>query len=165
MYTQHVHTYTCMRAYTHTACKPWAPTCSARLAPGVGLQKFLGSLSSAPRPPALQEAGTDAATPSGARRPLAPTRRILTLCPAASLRVLLVRAPPGTNRATIFSCCSSLLGFPGGSDGKRVLAMREDPGSIPGGKDPLQKEMATHSSTLAWKSPWTEEPGRLQSMG
>ena len=34
-----------------------------------------------------------------------------------------------------------------------------------GWEDPLQKEMATHSSTLAWKSPWTEEPGRLQSMG
>ena len=31
--------------------------------------------------------------------------------------------------------------------------------------DPLQKEMATHSSILAWKIPWTEEPGRLQSMG
>ena len=34
-----------------------------------------------------------------------------------------------------------------------------------GWKDPLKKEMATHSSTLAWKIPWTEEPGRLQSMG
>ena len=32
-------------------------------------------------------------------------------------------------------------------------------------KDPVEKEMATHSSTLAWKIPWTEEPGRLQSMG
>ena len=41
----------------------------------------------------------------------------------------------------------------------------EDPGSIPGREDPLEKEMAPHSSTLAWKIPWTEEPGRLQSMG
>ena len=32
-------------------------------------------------------------------------------------------------------------------------------------EDPLEKEMATYSSTLAWKIPWTEEPGRLQSMG
>ena len=32
-------------------------------------------------------------------------------------------------------------------------------------EDPLEKEMATHSSTLAWKIPWTEEPGGLQSMG
>ena len=34
-----------------------------------------------------------------------------------------------------------------------------------GQEDPLEKEMATHSSTLAWKIPWTEEPGKLQSMG
>ena len=34
-----------------------------------------------------------------------------------------------------------------------------------GWEDPLEKEMATHSSTLAWKIPWTDEPGRLQSMG
>ena len=32
-------------------------------------------------------------------------------------------------------------------------------------EDPLEKEMAIHSSTVAWKIPWTEEPGRLQSMG
>ena len=43
-----------------------------------------------------------------------------------------------------------------------------DLGSIPGvGKieDPLEREMATHSSTLAWKIPWMEEPGGLQSVG
>ena len=34
-----------------------------------------------------------------------------------------------------------------------------------GQEDPLQKEMATHSSTLAWKIPWMDEPGRLQSLG
>ena len=34
-----------------------------------------------------------------------------------------------------------------------------------GWEDPLDNEMATHSSTLAWKIPWTEEPGRLQSVG
>ena len=34
-----------------------------------------------------------------------------------------------------------------------------------GGEDPLEEEMATHSSTLAWRIPWTEEPGGLQSMG
>ena len=34
-----------------------------------------------------------------------------------------------------------------------------------GQKDPLEKEMATHSSILAWEIPWTEEPGGLQSMG
>ena len=34
-----------------------------------------------------------------------------------------------------------------------------------GGEDPLEEEMTTHSSILAWKTPWTEEPGGLQSMG
>ena len=36
---------------------------------------------------------------------------------------------------------------------------------MPGGEDPLEEEMATHSSVLAWKIPWTEEPGGLQSRG
>ena len=40
-----------------------------------------------------------------------------------------------------------------------------DSGSIPGSEDPLEKEMATHSSILAWEIPRTEEPGELQSMG
>ena len=40
-----------------------------------------------------------------------------------------------------------------------------DLGLIPGSEDPLEKEMATHSSTRAWKIPWMEEPGRLQSVG
>ena len=43
--------------------------------------------------------------------------------------------------------------------------MRETWDQSQGWKDPLEKEMATHSSTLAWKIPWMEEPGRLQSMG
>ena len=34
-----------------------------------------------------------------------------------------------------------------------------------GGEDPLEEEMATHSSVLAWRTPWTEEPGGLRSMG
>ena len=40
-----------------------------------------------------------------------------------------------------------------------------DPGSIPGLEDPLEKAMAPHSRTLAWKTPWTEKPDKLQSMG
>ena len=40
-----------------------------------------------------------------------------------------------------------------------------DLGSIPGSGRSLEKEMATHSSTLAWRIPWMEEPDRLQSMG
>ena len=48
---------------------------------------------------------------------------------------------------------------------KRLPAMRETWVQPLGQEDPLGKEMATHSSTFAWKIPWTEEPGRLQSMG
>ena len=48
---------------------------------------------------------------------------------------------------------------------KRLTAMRETWVQSLGREDPLEKEMATHSSTLAWKIPWTEEPGRLRSMG
>ena len=48
---------------------------------------------------------------------------------------------------------------------KRLPAMQETRVRSLGWEDTLEKEMATHSSTLAWKIPWTEEPGRLQSMG
>ena len=47
----------------------------------------------------------------------------------------------------------------------KASAMPETPVRSLGGEDPLEKEMTTHSSTLAWKIPWTEEPGGLQSMG
>ena len=48
---------------------------------------------------------------------------------------------------------------------KRLPAMRETQVQTLGGEDPLEKEMAPHSSTIAWRIPWTEEPGELQSMG
>ena len=48
---------------------------------------------------------------------------------------------------------------------KRLPTMRETRIQSLGQEDPLEKEMATHSSTLAWKIPWMEDPGRLQSMG
>ena len=48
---------------------------------------------------------------------------------------------------------------------KRLSTMRETWVWSLGWEDPLKKEMAIHSSTIAWKIPWTEEPGRLQSMG
>ena len=48
---------------------------------------------------------------------------------------------------------------------KRLPAMRETRVQCLGREDPLEKEMAIHSSTLAWKIPWTEEPDRLQSLG
>ena len=48
---------------------------------------------------------------------------------------------------------------------KNALAMQETQVQSLGQKDPLEKEIATHSSILAWRIPWTEEPGRLQSIG
>ena len=48
---------------------------------------------------------------------------------------------------------------------KRLLAMQETRVRFLGQEDPLEKEMAIHSSTLAWKIPWTEQSDRLQSMG
>ena len=48
---------------------------------------------------------------------------------------------------------------------KRLSTLRETRLQSLGQEDPLEKEMATHSSTLAWKIPWAEEPGGLQSTG
>ena len=48
---------------------------------------------------------------------------------------------------------------------KCLPTMQETRAQSPGREDPLEKAMAPHSSTLAWKIPWTEEPGRLQFMG
>ena len=48
---------------------------------------------------------------------------------------------------------------------KNPLAMQETWGECLGGEDSLEKGVATHSNILAWRIPWTEEPGRLQSMG
>ena len=55
--------------------------------------------------------------------------------------------------------------FPGGLDGKASACNGETRLQSLGREDPLEKAMATHSSILAWKIPWTEEPGRLQSTG
>ena len=48
---------------------------------------------------------------------------------------------------------------------KNLSSMQETRVQYLAGEDPLEKEMATHSSILAWRIPWTEEPGGLQSMG
>ena len=55
--------------------------------------------------------------------------------------------------------------FYGSSDGKASACNAGDRVQFLGQEDPLEKEMAIHSSILAWKIPWTEEPDRLQSMG
>ena len=60
----------------------------------------------------------------------------------------------------IFTGC-----FPGGSDGKESACSAEDPVSIPRSGRPLEEGMITHSSIPAWRIPWAEEPGGLQSTG
>ena len=60
------------------------------------------------------------------------------------------------------------VGFPGDSAVKNLPANAGDTrevGSIPGSEDPLEEEMATHSSILAWSISWTEKPGRSQRAG
>ena len=52
----------------------------------------------------------------------------------------------------------------GGSDSKESACNAGDPGSIPGSGRSLEKGKGAHSSILAWRIPWTEEPGGLQSM-
>ena len=52
-----------------------------------------------------------------------------------------------------------------GSEGKESACSAGDSGSIPGSGNPPEKGMAAHSNILAWRIPWTEEPGRVQSSG
>ena len=54
---------------------------------------------------------------------------------------------------------------PWGLSGQESACSAGEAGLIPGREDPLEKDMATHSSVLAWRIPWTEEPGGLQSTG
>ena len=56
------------------------------------------------------------------------------------------------------------MGFPGGASGKEPTCREMQIPSL-SQEDSLEEEMATHSSILAWKIPWTEEPGGLQAMG
>ena len=57
------------------------------------------------------------------------------------------------------------MGFLGSSAGKESTCFVEALVQSLGWEDPLERGMATHSSILAWRTPWTEKPGRLQSVG
>ena len=63
------------------------------------------------------------------------------------------------------SSMASSLGFPSGSVVKNLPGIQEMQVRSLGQEDPLEEDMATHSSILAWRIPWTEEPGGLQSKG
>ena len=60
---------------------------------------------------------------------------------------------------------NDLKGFPGSSDGKESTCNAGDPDLIPGWGGSPRGGHANYASILAWKTPWTEEPGGLQSMG
>ena len=77
----------------------------------------------------------------------------------------LLGARQGTLQLLFALCFCFCLGFPGSTEVKRLPAMQETWVQSLGQEDPLEKEMATHSSILAWRIPWTEELGGLQSMG
>ena len=65
------------------------------------------------------------------------------------------------NRHFFYIYIYKIKDFPGGSDGKESACSPGDPGLIWGQEDPLEKEMATYSSVLAWEITWIEEPGGL----
>ena len=70
----------------------------------------------------------------------------------------------GMHLSQTWGVTKGFLGFPRGPAVKNSPAVQETWIQFLGQEDPLEKEMATHFPILAWKIPWTEEPGRLQSM-
>ena len=91
----------------------------------------------------------------------------------AFLRLIILKNCSGNSNETLhwtiiislFLVLGMVWGFPGCSEVKASACNMGDPGSILGQENPLEKGMATHSSIFAWRTPWTEEPVGLQSMG
>ena len=82
-----------------------------------------------------------------------------------SAQVHSVHQARGVRAHLIMPLPSSSLASPVAQRVKDLPLMWETQVRSLGGEDPLEEEMATHSSVLAWKTPWTEEPGGLQSTG
>ena len=79
-------------------------------------------------------------------------------CERKGKQTLALNGGGGREFATVFNL---RMGFPGGSDSKESACNIGDLGW----ENPLEKGLATHSSILAWRIPWTEKPGGLQPMG
>ena len=79
------------------------------------------------------------------------------------LLILIIMTIITGNFLVCLDCRYRYQGFPGGSVIKNLPADAGDSGDV-SREDPLEEEMATHSSIVAWRNPWTEEPGGLQSM-
>ena len=92
-----------------------------------------------------------------------PERREAQTWPEAIYRVGVGRG--GKPTALCNNHLNINVGFPGGTVVRNLPAMWETQVRFLGWEDPLEKEMATHFSSLTWRFPWTEESGRLQSMG
>ena len=76
-----------------------------------------------------------------------------------------VSSSPPLPSSSTWHHLETFLGFPGGLNSKESACNTGDLGLIPEWADPLEMGMATHSSVLAWRIPWTKDPGGLQSMG
>ena len=88
-------------------------------------------------------------------------------CPVSriELRLVIYFTDGNIHVSMLFSQIMSVSLLLSRIQGFHLPAVRETWVQSPGWEDPLEKETASHSSTLAWKIPWMEEPGRLQSMG
>ena len=84
---------------------------------------------------------------------------------AYGIEHLQVKTHAVTSEVPILISATPSGGFPGGSVVKNLPTMQEMPIWSLGWEDPLEKDMTTHSSILAWEIPWMEEPGGLQFMG
>ena len=90
--------------------------------------------------------------------------KLLAYCLTYSMVFILFLFSSRTLSDHLILITHKMKGFPGRSVVKNLPAMPVTWVRSLGREDPLKKEVATHSGILAWKIPWTEEPGRLQSM-
>ena len=96
------------------------------------------------------------------KQPVIQSRAHYTLCLSCGAAHLL--GPQHVPKGKPFGQTSRVTGLPWRLPGESACNAG-DPGLIPGSGRSPEKEMASHSSALAWRIPWTEEPGGLQSMG
>ena len=153
--------YICMHACVlllqscPTLWTPWSVACQALLFTGFSRQEYWSGFP-CPLLRYLPNSGTE------------PTSPVSSALQGDSL-LLNTREAPYIHVCVYMCVCLCVCVYmyiPGGSDGKESACNAGDPGSIPWVRqDPLEKGMATHSSILTWRVPWTEEPGGLLSTG
>ena len=127
-----------------TLCSPWTVVHQAPLSMGFSRQEYWSGV----------------ATPfsKGSSQPRDGTR-----VPCTAGRFLIIWAT--IVRLSCELANLQFMGSPAGSDSKKSACNAGDPGMIPGSGRSLAKGKPTHSSTLTWRIPWTEEAGELESMG